>query len=97
MFVQLPDEAKRALVRRVRSEFLEMPGLRLTQSQAQRLWGLDEATCLELLNLLVDEKFLCKKAEGVYHRLTDGAPLRMAKADLVPPAPRVEKHRRGAL
>ena len=33
-----------ALVHRVRGEFLEMPGLRLTRAQAQRLWGLDEET-----------------------------------------------------
>lgn len=27
---------------RVRGEFLEMPGLRLTMPQARRLWGLEE-------------------------------------------------------
>jgi hypothetical protein len=97
MPVQLSDDARQALVRRVRSEFIEMPGLRLTQSQAQRLWGLDEATCLELLSLLVDEKFLCHKAHGMYVRLTDGPPLRMAKVALAPSAPSVEKHRRRAL
>ena len=30
------------VVRRVRGEFLEMPGLRLTAQQARRLWRLDE-------------------------------------------------------
>lgn len=29
------------LVRRVQDEFREMPGLRLTQPQACRLWGVD--------------------------------------------------------
>jgi hypothetical protein len=28
-------------LRRVKGEYLEMPGLRLTPAQAQRLWGLD--------------------------------------------------------
>src|SRR5947209_3850150 len=32
------------LVGRIRSEFLEMPGLRLTVTQASRLWGLDEGS-----------------------------------------------------
>ena len=30
------------MLRQVRSEYLEMPGLRLTRRQAQRLWGLDD-------------------------------------------------------
>ena len=29
------------IVYRVREEFREMPGLRLTPAQARRLWGLD--------------------------------------------------------
>jgi hypothetical protein len=33
------------ILRRIRAEFLEMPGMRLTFSQAKRLWGLDEQTC----------------------------------------------------
>ena len=34
-----------AVVNRVRSEFIEMPGLRLTLPQAARLWGLDPPAC----------------------------------------------------
>jgi hypothetical protein len=72
------------LLQRVYGEFLEMPGLRLTCQQAQRLWGLDRRTCLELLESLVDAKFLCRLGHGMYARLTDGdAALvrpRMAKA-----------------
>jgi hypothetical protein len=60
------------LVQRIYGEFLEMPGLRLTRQQAQRLWGLDAPTCLELLELLVDAKFLCRADNGMYARLTDG-------------------------
>lgn len=60
------------LLRRVHGEFLEMPGLRLTCAQAQRLWGLDEGTCLQLLGSLVEEKFLCRRRDGMYTRLSDG-------------------------
>jgi hypothetical protein len=62
-----------ALLRRVCAEFLEMPGLRLTCKQAQRLWGLEEAACLLLLESLVDAKFLCRPGHGMYTRLTDGS------------------------
>jgi hypothetical protein len=46
------------LVNRVRSEFIEMPGLRLRIDQAQRLWNLDRAICERVLRSLVDAKFL---------------------------------------
>jgi hypothetical protein len=47
-----------ALVRRVRSEFIEMPGLRLTPAQAMRLWGVDAAVCQRVIGLLVGVAFL---------------------------------------
>jgi hypothetical protein len=59
------------MLERVYSEFLEMPGLRLTSRQAQRLWGLDEASCVDLLESLVDARFLSRRG-GIYARLTDG-------------------------
>ena len=61
------------LVVRVWSEFLEMPGLRLTRRQAQRLWGLDEATCAQILECLVEARFLCRVGVDQYGRLTEGA------------------------
>ena len=60
------------MLQRICGEFLEMPGLRLTCQQAQRLWGLDERTCLEVLEFLVDAKFLWRPRHGMYTRLTDG-------------------------
>ena len=73
------------ILRRIRGEYLEMPGLRLTRAQAQRLWGLDAQTCGQLLELLTEERFLDRRADGTYTRFTDGAvpshPLGMAKAD----------------
>jgi hypothetical protein len=58
-------------MRRVRAEYLEMPGLQLTLEQAQRLCGVERALCQRVLNALVDEKFLCVKADGAYARAVD--------------------------
>ena len=62
-----------ALLQHVRAEFLEMPGLRLTPEQAQRLCGVERALCQRVLDALVDMKFLCVRPNGAYARLTDGA------------------------
>jgi hypothetical protein len=59
------------MLRRIRGEYLEMPGLRLQPEQARRLWGLDAQTCGHLLQALVDRGFLCRRADGTYGRLTD--------------------------
>ena len=59
------------MLQRVCGEFLEMPGLRLTCQQAQRLWGLDEPTCRELLEYLVNAKFLRPSGPGMYARTSD--------------------------
>ena len=53
---------------RIRAEYLEMPGLRLTLAQARRLWGLDEITSDALLSALVDAQFLRKTRNGTYVR-----------------------------
>ena len=53
----------------MQSEFLEMPGLRLTQAQARRLWGLDAASCEALLGALVDAQFLFQARDGAFMRL----------------------------
>lgn len=60
------------VLKRVRAEFLEMPGLRLTRQQAQRLWGLDGETCANLLAVLVYGMFLCFGSDGYYGRLAEG-------------------------
>lgn len=38
---------------RVETEYREMPGLRLTERQMQRLWGLDGGTCTAVVGMLV--------------------------------------------
>ena len=52
----------------VRGEFQEVPGLHLTKPQVRRLWGLDPPTCDELLDALVDGKFLKRTHNGSYAR-----------------------------
>jgi hypothetical protein len=47
------------LLERIRAEYLEMPGLRPTLAQVQRLCGVERTICQDLLNALVDTKFLC--------------------------------------
>ncbi|MBI2187251.1 MAG: hypothetical protein HYU37_09050 [Acidobacteria bacterium] len=54
------------VLRRVQCEFIEMPGLRLTPEQAQRLWGLDRTACDTLLGALVDAKFLFRTRDGAF-------------------------------
>jgi hypothetical protein len=68
---------------RLRAEFLEMPGLRLTIIQVHRLCGVELPLCSAVLDALVREDFLCVKPDGSYARLTDGQPRpRAAKAAL---------------
>jgi hypothetical protein len=73
------------LVTRIRGEYLEMPGLRLTLEQAQRLCGVEPMLCKTVLDALVEAKFLCVKPNGTYARAIDGQDVprpRSAKADL---------------
>jgi hypothetical protein len=57
-----------ALAERVRGEFREMPGLRLTLAQAGRLWSLDMNTCGKVLLALVEAGFLLESADGTFSR-----------------------------
>jgi hypothetical protein len=60
------------LLRRARSEFRDMPGLRLTERQAGRLWGLDQASCTALLRALVDSHFLIRTRDGSFMYVDSG-------------------------
>jgi hypothetical protein len=57
------------LVGRIRAEFLEMPGLRLTLAQASRLWGLDEGACRNVIEVLVGSSFLRWTSGGLLARV----------------------------
>src|SRR5687768_8882795 len=52
------------LLRRVKAEYIEMPGLRLTVAQAGRLWGLDPPACVDVLDRLITERFLQRRPDG---------------------------------
>lgn len=47
---------------RIEAEYREMPGLRLTMPQMQRLWGLDLDACAELVAVLVARGVLRESA-----------------------------------
>ena len=64
------------VLRRVQGEFLEMPGLRLTEPQARRLWGLDPVSCSALLEALIDAKFLFRTRDGAFMRVEYAAPVK---------------------
>jgi hypothetical protein len=54
------------VVRRIRAEFLEMPGLCLTFEQAQRLWSLEPRICKAALTSLIDSRFLRRTERGLF-------------------------------
>ena len=58
-----------AVVNRVRCEFMEMPGLRLTLPQAARLWGLDAPVCQAVIDVLVGAEFLRWTPSGTVARM----------------------------
>jgi hypothetical protein len=74
MMPLMPVRETDEVLRRVQGEFLEMPGLRLTEAQARRLWGLDEVSCGALLGALVDAKFLFRTRDGAFMRIEHAAP-----------------------
>ena len=69
------------LLTRIRGEYREMPGLRLTLAQAARLWHLDTSTCQEVLEELRRQGFLRQASDGTYLTLGSSHP-RAVKATL---------------
>lgn len=63
-----PAVAADDLFNRIRGEFLEMPGLRLTSRQAARLWSMDEEVARALLAALVATGFLARTSQGLFAR-----------------------------
>jgi hypothetical protein len=58
----------REMTRRIKAEYLEMPGLHLTRPQARRIWNLDDTDCDAVLRALVDAKFLRRTPDGAFVR-----------------------------
>jgi hypothetical protein len=65
------DDSITPLLTRVRGEFLEMPGLRVTSAQAARLWALDHRTSEWILDGLTTSGFLFRSREGAYLLASD--------------------------
>ena len=59
-------------IRVVRSEFSEMPGLRLSRRQAERLWNLDPSSAEMVLGALEQVHFLRRTANDLYVRADIG-------------------------
>jgi hypothetical protein len=70
------------LTARIRGEYREMPGLRLTFAQACRLWQMDAVACATVLETLVAEHFLVQTANGAYMALPSIARPRTGPAPL---------------
>jgi hypothetical protein len=56
------------VLRQIEAEYREMPGLSVTEAQAQRLWGLDDATCKQALGALVHRGILRRTQREAYVR-----------------------------
>jgi hypothetical protein len=66
-----------AAIDRLRAEFMEMPGLRLTSERVQRLCGVERMVCQTVLDELVKTKFLCRKPSrqlGDIHYMNESRP-----------------------
>lgn len=61
-------EAFASALRRAEAEFLEMPGLQITEAQAARLWGADSDICRAVLSMLVEKRFLVRTPRSTYTR-----------------------------
>ena len=66
------------LLERIRGEFREMPGMKLTIDQACRLWNLNDVQCRDAVDALIAERFLIRTPSGAFIALPSAA--RMMKA-----------------
>lgn len=82
---------RESLVTRIRGEYLEMPGLRLTFPQACRLWQVQPADCRAALQALLDEKFLVHTPEGAFVAATTTARRRPQLAKAAIPVDRLRR------
>jgi len=63
-----PADAFATALRRAQAEFIEMPGLQLTEAQAARLWCFDSALCSAVLTALVESRFLIRTRNASFSR-----------------------------
>jgi hypothetical protein len=60
-------------IARIRSEYREMPGLKLTAAQASRFWNLGPEESRMALEMLVEAEVLGRTRDGHYILLTQSA------------------------
>ena len=65
--------SKDEMLRRIHCDYLDMPDLRLSRPQAQRVWQLDEQTCTRLLESLTEDGLLHRGHDGMYALVEDAA------------------------
>ena len=65
--MEATPEIRNALVR-IQAEYVEMPALKLTARQAQRLWNLSNDVCETALAVLIRKQFLVQTRDGAYVR-----------------------------
>jgi hypothetical protein len=66
----MPQVHLESVVEHIRGEFLEIPGLRLTPWQIQRLWNLDLDDYRAAVQQLLDARFLRQARDGTFVRTT---------------------------
>ena len=54
------------LLGRVQLHYRELPGLQLTERQAERLWGVDDVTTRAVFAVLADVGFLRRTRQGAF-------------------------------
>jgi hypothetical protein len=57
---------RQTLVARIRAEYRQKPGLRLTIPQASRVWRIEERLCRVILQELVADGFLAQSNDGAF-------------------------------
>jgi Fic family protein len=70
------DAEYRRALQRIRAEYLEMPGMKLTAPQVQRLAGVNALMCARVLEELVMEGMLRRAIDGTFGRSSDTAAIR---------------------
>jgi hypothetical protein len=67
-------------VQLIQMEYREMPDLKLTCRQAQRLWSLPQELCDHALVALIQARFLVLTRDGAYVR-SGASPIRVTGSD----------------
>jgi hypothetical protein len=62
-------DAQGEALQRIQTEYRALPGLNLTERQAQRLLGLEPTLCERVLEALVSAHVLARTREGTFVRM----------------------------